>query len=264
MTALADRSETAPATPHHVLRLRYMALSDIPQVVQMDEDAFSTPWSARTYAYEIMESPYSHMLVVEMADAQAEPRSQADHLGQGDTEHMNRASSDGAAVSAPTNRLDRFLPRWARRAASPATRLRRLADSLNAQPPVRKLVAYGGLWRVLEEAHISTIASHADFRGRGYGELSLLSMMRRGMTLGADFVALEVRVSNSIAQNLYLKHGFRVQGVKHHYYRDDGEDAYDMRLYYTQAVCGQIEASYAELRRRHAFIDRYSDQAVQS
>jgi len=205
------------------LVLRYMTMNDIPQVVNIDKWSFSTPWSARTYSYEVTESEYSHMVVLE---------------------HVVEA--------APVRRGFR-------------RGVQRLLQSLSTPVvPANRLFAYGGLWRVMEEAHISTIASHADFRGRGYGELSLLSMMRRGMTLGADFVALEVRVSNSIAQNLYLKHGFRVQGVKHHYYRDDGEDAYDMRLYYTQAVCGQIEASYAELRRRHAFIDRYSDQAVQS
>lgn len=45
--------------------LRYMRLSDIPTVAWIDQQAFSTPWSAGAYAREVSESSYSHMVVIE-------------------------------------------------------------------------------------------------------------------------------------------------------------------------------------------------------
>ena len=43
--------------------------------------------------------------------------------------------------------------------------------------------------------------------------------------LRAEFVTLEVRVSNDVAQNLYRKYGFTEVGLRHRYYHDNGEDA---------------------------------------
>ena len=86
------------------------------------------------------------------------------------------------------------------------------------------IVGYGGFWLVVDEAHISTIASDVSWRGRGVGELLLLTMIERGIELGAAMVTLEVRVSNTVAQNLYRKYGFEVVGRRSHYYSDNNED----------------------------------------
>ena len=87
------------------------------------------------------------------------------------------------------------------------------------------VVGYGGFWIVLDEAHISTIASDVKWRGHGIGELMLLAMIERSIELGAHEVTLEVRVSNIVAQNLYRKYGFEVVGRRSAYYRDNDEDA---------------------------------------
>jgi [ribosomal protein S18]-alanine N-acetyltransferase len=87
------------------------------------------------------------------------------------------------------------------------------------------IVGYGGFWIVLDEAHISTIASDEQWRGRGIGELLLLAMIERGIELGAHEVTLEVRVTNRVAQSLYRKYGFEVVGQRPGYYRDNNEDA---------------------------------------
>jgi ribosomal-protein-alanine N-acetyltransferase len=87
------------------------------------------------------------------------------------------------------------------------------------------VVGYGGFWIVVDEAHISTIASDAKLRGRGIGELMLLAMIERSIELGAHEVTLEVRVSNTVAQSLYRKYGFEVVGRRPGYYRDNDEDA---------------------------------------
>ncbi len=87
------------------------------------------------------------------------------------------------------------------------------------------IVGYGGFWLVVDESHISTIASDEKWRGRGIGELMLLAMIERSIELGATMVTLEVRVSNTVAQNLYRKYGFEIMGRRPRYYRDNDEDA---------------------------------------
>ncbi len=87
------------------------------------------------------------------------------------------------------------------------------------------VVGYGGFWIVIDEAHISTIASDVKWRGHGIGELMLLAMIERSIELGAHEVTLEVRVSNFVAQSLYRKYGFEVVGRRPGYYHDNSEDA---------------------------------------
>jgi ribosomal-protein-alanine N-acetyltransferase len=97
--------------------------------------------------------------------------------------------------------------------------LKRPASQL---PPV---IGYGGFWVLGEEAHISTIAVHPNWRGHGIGELLLVAMLDLAVTLDAQVVTLEVRVSNVVAQNLYRKYQFEAAGRRRRYYRDNGEDA---------------------------------------
>ncbi len=86
-------------------------------------------------------------------------------------------------------------------------------------------LGYGGLWLLVDEAHISTIAVHPDWRGRGLGELVLLGLLEQGERMGAQRATLEVRVSNHVAQGLYEKYWFEVAGRQKRYYSDNNEDA---------------------------------------
>lgn len=139
----------------------------------------------------------------------------------------------------------------------PATRLQRW---LKIRPYAdRRIVGYGGMWYIAGEAHVSTIAVHPKARGRGWGEILLAGMMRRGIALEADEVALEVRVSNRRAQKLYEKYAFKTVDVKKRYYRNNGEDAYDMRLdLQTPNACSSFEAQYAALFTQHQLVDIFS------
>lgn len=128
--------------------------------------------------------------------------------------------------------------------------------------PQRLVVGYGGLWNVADEAHISTIATHPDYRGRYYGEILLAGMVRRALALQAAYVVLEVRMSNRVAQSLYAKYGFRTCAVKSNYYRNNNEDAYDMRIMLDDAdAVARLHALYDDIRRRTRFVDLYSDYA---
>ncbi|NLJ40411.1 MAG: ribosomal protein S18-alanine N-acetyltransferase [Clostridiales bacterium] len=84
---------------------------------------------------------------------------------------------------------------------------------------------YGGMWIILDEAHITNVAVHPDYRGKGIGEALMRALIRTASYLRIEGMTLEVRVSNKIAQNLYEKLGFSGVGVRKGYYSDNDEDA---------------------------------------
>jgi [ribosomal protein S18]-alanine N-acetyltransferase len=92
------------------------------------------------------------------------------------------------------------------------------------QGPAPSLLAYGGFWLLLDEAHIATIASHPGWRGCGLGQCLMLALLDRAIARGAVLATLEVRVGNTPARRLYEKLGFEEAGERRNYYRD-GEDA---------------------------------------
>lgn len=131
---------------------------------------------------------------------------------------------------------------------------------LHIQPYTeQRIVGYGGMWFIAGEAHISTIAVHPKGRGYGWGEILLASMIQRGALLQADQVALEVRVSNQRAQNLYRKYAFQTVDVKKRYYRNNNEDAYDMRLDIRDANnYADFKGRYDGLFLQHQLVDEFS------
>jgi ribosomal-protein-alanine acetyltransferase len=88
-----------------------------------------------------------------------------------------------------------------------------------------EIVGFGGLWIMVDEAHITTFAVHPDRRRQGIGERLLLALLDVALARGAREATLEVRLSNLPARRLYEKYGFRPVGVRPRYYSDDGEDA---------------------------------------
>ena len=101
----------------------------------------------------------------------------------------------------------------------------------NARTSAPPVLAYGGMWRTGEEAHITTIAVHPEWRRRGLGEWTLLNLINVARTGGAEIVTLEVRDSNDAAIRLYGKLGFQMVGMRRGYYMDTKEDARLMTLF---------------------------------
>lgn len=131
---------------------------------------------------------------------------------------------------------------------------------LNIRPYAeQRVVGYGGMWYIAGEAHISTIAVHPKGRGQGWGEILLAGMVQRGIMLQADEVALEVRISNRRAQSLYEKYAFQTVDIKPRYYRNNDEDAYDMRIdIHDSLACRDFTIRYNALFRRHQLTDIFS------
>ncbi len=88
-----------------------------------------------------------------------------------------------------------------------------------------EVIAYGGFWHVLSEAHITNIAVRPEYQGMGYGSMLLAHMINQAHGMGIGWMTLEVRASNTAAKKLYSKHGFSEAGRRPRYYADNCEDA---------------------------------------
>jgi len=121
-------------------------------------------------------------------------------------------------------------------------RLRRLVGL----PEESRVIGYVGFRLHDAEAHISTIAVHPDWRGKGLGELLLLTAMEKALELEVGVVTLEARASNRVAHHLYRKYGFRFNGTQRGYYRD-GENAWLMEFKVDRDAC---QARLTGLRQR--------------
>ena len=88
-----------------------------------------------------------------------------------------------------------------------------------------RLVAYGGIWVILEDSHVTTIAVEPEQRGTKLGERMLIHLLEEANARGASWITLEVRESNDVAQRLYRKYGFTTVSTRRGYYSDNNENA---------------------------------------
>lgn len=107
-------------------------------------------------------------------------------------------------------------------ANNPLSRVSRWLWSDDEQDPI---VGYAGMWIRAGEAHVTTIGVAPELRRRGLGELLFVALFEEAIARGAQWITLEVRVSNSQAQQLYEKYGLTRYGIRRRYYSDNGEDA---------------------------------------
>ena len=83
---------------------------------------------------------------------------------------------------------------------------------------------------MLDEGHITNVAVAKEHRGKGYGKMVLEALIQLAADSGMSFMELEVRRSNTVAQNLYHALGFIDVGYRKRYYSDNNEDALVMVL----------------------------------
>ena len=117
-----------------------------------------------------------------------------------------------------------FRTPWPAHAYRTELETNRLATYLVARMDGR-VVGYGGMWVMVDEAHITTFAVDPDLRRRRIGERILLALLDVASSRNAREATLEVRLSNLPARRLYEKYGFRPVGLRPRYYSDDNEDA---------------------------------------
>ena len=88
-----------------------------------------------------------------------------------------------------------------------------------------RIIGFCGMWMVIDAAQITNVAVIETARGCGIGEGLMREAMRIARQNVLDSMSLEVRVTNTVAQNLYRKLDFQDGGIRKGYYTDNGEDA---------------------------------------
>jgi ribosomal-protein-alanine N-acetyltransferase len=168
-------------------------MSDVPRVIDIERLAYPSTWPASAYRKELQDNRWAHYIVL-----------------------RDKLMREEAPIEQDAPRKPRPFP-LSLLPSRPATAV--------LTPELSSLIGFAGLWLMVDEAHITTIAMHPSFRRKGLGELLLVSLIDIAYQIGARWVTLEVRVSNYPAQNLYRKYGFREAGLRHRYYSDNQEDA---------------------------------------
>jgi len=87
------------------------------------------------------------------------------------------------------------------------------------------ILGYAGYWEILEEAHITAIAVHPDYRRLGIATLLMMYIVNSCYKKMIKYITLEVRAGNLSAIALYEKFGFKSVGRRKKYYQDNNEDA---------------------------------------
>lgn len=88
-----------------------------------------------------------------------------------------------------------------------------------------KVVGYVGIWFVVDEGHITNVAVHENYRGKKIGDKLIKELVQVCKDNKIVSMTLEVRASNTVAQNLYRKYGFKMAGIRKEYYSNNKEDA---------------------------------------
>jgi ribosomal-protein-alanine N-acetyltransferase len=88
-----------------------------------------------------------------------------------------------------------------------------------------QIVGFCGMWMIIDESHITNVAVAEHVKGQGIGEGLMREAIRVARENEVVLMSLEVRVSNTIAQNLYRKLDFQNGGIRKGYYTDNQENA---------------------------------------
>lgn len=105
-------------------------------------------------------------------------------------------------------------------------------ENINSKYIVAKIdnniVGFAGIWFSVDDAHITNIVVHKNYRHHGIGSVLLEELIKLAKVKNS--ITLEVNTKNIYAQKLYLKYGFKNLGIRKKYY-NGVEDAFIMTLY---------------------------------
>ncbi len=205
--------------PYYVRR---MCAEDIAQVDEIDREAFPTLWPPANYKHEL-QNRLAHYIV---------------------------AYDEGKTVEGPE--VKPTPERGLSRLVYMVGQLFARRSSGKELPPSDKkcIVGFCGFWIMADEAHITNIAVRERYQRQGIGELLLLATIDLAVKLSTRLLTLEVRVSNTTAQNLYYKCGFTKTGLRQGYYTDNKEDALLMSVENINSA--PFQAHLQQLKQAHS------------
>jgi len=121
----------------------------------------------------------------------------------------------------------------------------KLAKYYTARVSTGEIAGYIGTWHIVDEAHITTVAVHPDYRRKHIAECLIVKSLEDCYNEYIKYITLEVRVSNLPAIKFYEKYGFKSLGTRKGYYQDNNEDALIM---WTENI---FSDEYKELFRKN-------------
>ena len=135
-------------------------ISDISQIVKLEEELYHKPWLEKDYMYELNDNPFAYNFKM----------------------------------------IDK--------------------DS-------NEIMGYIGFWIKFEFAEITKVSIAKKYQGYKLSKLLMQDAENRMKLAECENCTLEVRVSNTVAINLYKSCGFEIAATRKRYY-ENGEDAYLM------------------------------------
>ncbi|MBE0480207.1 MAG: ribosomal protein S18-alanine N-acetyltransferase [Dehalococcoidia bacterium] len=180
--------------------IREMILEDIPQVSEIEHEAFPPPWPTTNFRRELTSDGLTHYLVA-----------------------YRKATNDRNASLDEARRDARIQPSAYDRLRSGLVRF--LRGETEEHEYREFVLGFAGVWFAADEGHLSTIAVRETHRKQGVGEHLLFAVINLAYQHGIRHLTLEVRVSNEAAKRLYRKFGFDEMSLRKGYYTDNREDA---------------------------------------
>ncbi len=203
--------------------VRLMRVEDIPQVSEIDKEAFPTQWPPPSFRRDLNSKLMRYLVALE---------------------ESNPYPSIQVSNYRAEGQLQRLISK-----ISHLFNKEHLSDYEGVAQNKHNILGYASMWLMVDEAHLTSIAVRGTHRRRGVGELLLISIINSAAQLNAQIVTLEVRASNLEAQALYEKYGFTRVGMRRSYYSDDGEDAVIMST--ERITSAPYQARFQELKRNY-------------
>lgn len=117
--------------------------------------------------------------------------------------------------------------------------------------PHGRIVGFMGVWYMVDQLHLVTIAVDPPHQGRGIGARLLIECFDLAFEADLNEIVLEVRESNAPARALYEAFGFRKAGELKDYYKDNHETAIVMLSGSLAQARDRIDAARERLALRH-------------
>ena len=116
---------------------------------------------------------------------------------------------------------------------------------------------FAGLWLMVDEAHVVTVAVLPELRRQGLGRVLVHGLVLLAIDHQMALATLEVRVSNDAARALYREYGFYEVGQRKRYYSDNHEDAVIMTTedLHSPAYQRRLATLESVIRQRYPEID---------
>lgn len=97
-----------------------------------------------------------------------------------------------------------------------------------------KIVGFAGIWKSVDDVHITNIVTRKSFRRQNIGSILLSNLIKIAKSeKDITSITLEVNSNNIPAQKLYEKFGFKVVGLRKKYYNN-----IDDAIIYTKDLTG--------------------------